>query len=76
MKLLETAYHNFKPTMKAPQTTTPTSFAVIKDEIYTRDLEELEEVLEMVVDSKLKMHSEVAELRELKDEFVEYKEVG
>ncbi|ESO00379.1 hypothetical protein HELRODRAFT_130236, partial [Helobdella robusta] len=47
---------------------------VAKEEIHTKDLEKLEQVLEMVVDSKSKLTAEVEELKNLKEEFTEYKE--
>ena len=45
-------------------------------EISTKDLEEIEEVLEQVAEEKLAKKAEEAEMKKLKEDVVAYKEVS
>lgn len=45
-----------------------------KEKIHSKDLEHLEDALDMVVESKQKLKAEVEDLKNLKEEFSEYKE--
>lgn len=46
-----------------------------KEEIDSKDLEEIENLLEHVADKKMEMTKEFEELETLKEDFSEYKEV-
>lgn len=48
--------------------------ALEKEEIHSKDLEQIEDILEHVADKQMEMKKQVEELEALKEDFIEYKE--
>ena len=46
-----------------------------KEEIDSKDLEQIEDILEHAADKQMEMKKQVEELEALKEDFIEYKEV-